>query len=81
MRAFHRRMWNRSLSCEPNHEHAVSFTGFSRHREGVSDMVTDAGVLYLRVRIYSEFRWYRGQVIVRPKLKQLGAFFNVIREW
>lgn len=80
MRAFHRRMLNRSLSCEPNNENQVSFTGFSRHREGVSGMVLSTNVLYLRVRIYSEFRWYRGQVIVRPKLKQLGAFFNVIRK-
>lgn len=72
MQAFMERVPNPSLSCEL--KLSVSFTGSSRYRAKASEHDPVP-----RVRMISEFRWYHGLVIVRPKPMNIGLGLFVFK--
>lgn len=73
VQAFMERMPNPSLSCEL--KLSVSVTGSSRYRAKASEHDPVP-----RVRMISEFRWYHGLVIVRPKLMSIGLGLFCVRK-
>lgn len=64
MQAFIEQIPNPSLSCEP--KLTVSFTGLSRYRDETLELYQ------CRSAEFSEFRWYHGRILVRPKLFNLS---------